>query len=42
LLNKNLRQNAIGANSIDHHNEWIEACKNGGVTTYHFDYSAVP
>lgn len=27
--------------SIGHHAEWIEACKNGGATTCHFDYSGV-
>ncbi|TWU05919.1 Gfo/Idh/MocA family protein [Stieleria varia] len=27
------------ANSIGHHREWIEACKNGGTTTCNFDYS---
>jgi predicted dehydrogenase len=27
------------ANSIGHHKEWIEACKNGGTTTCNFDYS---
>ncbi len=26
-------------NSIGHHKEWVEACKNGGVTTCNFDYS---
>jgi predicted dehydrogenase len=26
-------------NSIGHHLEWIEACKNGGPTTCNFDYS---
>ncbi|GDX40401.1 oxidoreductase [Armatimonadota bacterium] len=26
-------------NSIGHHNEWIQACKTGGVTTCNFDYS---
>ena len=26
-------------NSIGHHKEWIEACKNGGTTTCNFDYS---
>jgi hypothetical protein len=26
-------------NSIGHHQEWIEACKTGGVTTCNFDYS---
>jgi predicted dehydrogenase len=26
-------------NSIGHHREWIEACKNGGPTTCNFDYS---
>src|SRR5438874_2362454 len=26
-------------NSIGHHKEWIEACKNGGNTTCNFDYS---
>jgi hypothetical protein len=26
-------------NSIGHHREWIEAIKNGGQTTCHFDYS---
>ncbi|MBI2947756.1 MAG: Gfo/Idh/MocA family oxidoreductase [Verrucomicrobia bacterium] len=26
-------------NSIGHHQEWIEACKTGGTTTCHFDYS---
>ena len=26
-------------NSIGHHKEWIEACKNGGATTCNFDYS---
>ncbi|MEK7678405.1 MAG: Gfo/Idh/MocA family oxidoreductase [Verrucomicrobiota bacterium] len=26
-------------NSIGHHKEWIEACKNGGPTTCSFDYS---
>ncbi len=25
--------------SIGHHNEWIEACKTGALTTCHFDYS---
>lgn len=25
--------------SIGHHKEWTEACKNGGPTTCHFDYS---
>ena len=25
--------------SIGHHREWIEACKTGGLTTCHFDYS---
>jgi len=25
--------------SIGHHNEWIQACKSGGVTTCNFDYS---
>lgn len=25
--------------SIGHHNEWIEACKNGGPTTCNFDYA---
>jgi predicted dehydrogenase len=25
--------------SIGHHKEWIEACKNGGMATCHFDYS---
>lgn len=27
------------ANSIGHHKEWVEACKNGGATTCNFDYS---
>jgi hypothetical protein len=27
------------ANSIGHHKEWVEACKNGGPTTCNFDYS---
>ncbi len=27
--------------SIGHHAEWIEACKNGGPTTCHFGYSGV-
>jgi len=26
-------------NSVGHHKEWIEACKNGGKTTCNFDYS---
>jgi predicted dehydrogenase len=26
-------------NSIGHHREWLEACKNGGPTTCNFDYS---
>ena len=26
-------------NSIGHHREWVEACKTGGTTTCHFDYS---
>ena len=26
-------------NSVGHHKEWIEACKNGGATTCNFDYS---
>ena len=26
-------------NSIGHHKEWLEACKNGGTTTCNFDYS---
>jgi hypothetical protein len=26
-------------NSIGHHKEWLEACKNGGSTTCQFDYS---
>ncbi|OAI49926.1 oxidoreductase [Planctomycetaceae bacterium SCGC AG-212-F19] len=26
-------------NSIGHHKEWVEACKNGGPTTCNFDYS---
>jgi predicted dehydrogenase len=26
------------SDSIGHHKEWIEACKNGGATTCHFDY----
>jgi hypothetical protein len=26
-------------NSIGHHEEWIQACKTGGKTTCHFDYS---
>ena len=26
-------------NSIGHHKEWIEACKNGSATTCNFDYS---
>ena len=25
--------------SIGHHKEWVEACKHGGKTTCHFDYS---
>ena len=25
--------------SVGHHKEWIEACKNGGQTTCNFDYS---
>lgn len=25
--------------SIGHHNEWIQACKTGGITTCNFDYS---
>jgi predicted dehydrogenase len=27
------------ADSIGHHAEWIQACKTGGTTTCHFDYS---
>ncbi len=27
------------ANSIGHHREWVEACRNGGTTTCNFDYS---
>jgi predicted dehydrogenase len=27
------------ANSIGHHKEWVQACKNGGETTCNFDYS---
>lgn len=26
-------------NSLGHHKEWVEACKNGGTTTCNFDYS---
>ncbi len=26
-------------NSIGHHREWVEACRNGGTTTCNFDYS---
>src|SRR5205807_5497783 len=27
------------ADSVGHHREWLEACKNGGPTTCNFDYS---
>jgi len=27
------------ANSVGHHREWVEACRNGGTTTCNFDYS---
>ncbi len=27
------------ADSVGHHKEWVEACKNGGTTTCNYDYS---